>query len=78
MEEQSHSIKSLFDQLGLESTDQAIEVFIKQHTLPSQQRLDEAGFWNEHQSAFLKESIESDADWAVVADTLSALLRQSQ
>ena len=71
-----HTIASLFDQLGLESSEQAIDEFIRSHQpLPASTELHSAGFWSESQSAFLKQVKDEDADWAEVVDQLDARLR---
>jgi len=47
METPIHSLTSLFDQLGLVSTDQAIETFIDEHqSLQGNIELREADFWS--------------------------------
>ena len=72
-----HSITALFDQLGLESSDEAIEQFIKTTgPLPADQPLYQADCWNASQSAFLKNMIDEDADWAEVVDQLNARLHK--
>lgn len=71
-----HPLSELFDQLGLESSDQAIEAFIERYKpLPSDTTLPEAPFWNESQRHFLRESLADDADWAEAVDHLDARLR---
>lgn len=76
MESQIHSLNSLFDQLGLDASDEAIDHFIALHTpVPPHLRLHEADFWNASQAAFLKEVIDEDADWAELVDQLDAMLR---
>lgn len=71
-----HSINALFDQLGLQSDDQAIEKFIAEHSpLPAEVKLSEALFWNESQKTFLHQMKAEDADWAEVVDQLDAMLR---
>ena len=76
MEEPVHSLKSLFDQLGLDSTDQGIEAFVNEHKpLPGNLELYEADFWNPAQAAFLKEAKDEDADWAEIVDQLNVMLR---
>lgn len=72
---EAHSMTVLFQQLGLDSSEAAIDDFIQTHHLPDHIALDEATFWSSHQSLFLKEMIEEDADWALVVDNLSSLLR---
>ena len=76
MEQPVHNLSSLFDQLGLEHNDQAIDDFISLHRpLPAGMRLHEADFWNASQAAFLQEAVEEDADWAAVVNSLDAMLR---
>jgi hypothetical protein len=76
METPIHSLNSLFDQLGLDSTDQAIETFIDGHRpLAGNIELHEADFWSASQASFLKEERDEDADWAEIVDQLNALLR---
>jgi hypothetical protein len=77
METPFHSIVSLFDQLGLDSSDKGIDEFIAKHK-PLQANIDlsKAEFWNDSQAAFLKQEIEEDADWAELVDQLDAMLRE--
>ncbi len=76
MESPIHSMTSLFDQLGMDSSDQAIEIFIDDNRpLASNIELHEAEFWNASQASFLKQEIDEDADWAEIVDQLDALLR---
>jgi hypothetical protein len=72
-----HNLESLFKQLGLDSTNEAIEAFINENKpVPGHVALHNAEFWNESQSAFLQEAIQADGDWAEVVDELNALLRK--
>lgn len=76
MESPIHSLSSLFDQLGLDSSNQAIEDFIDSHRpLDGGIELHRADFWNPAQASFLKQEKDEDADWAEVVDELDALLR---
>lgn len=76
MELPTHNLASLFAQLGLESTEEAIESFIKKNSpLPEDLKLHEADFWNPSQAAFLKQELDADADWAEIVDQLNAMLR---
>ena len=76
MESPIHSLNSLFDQLGLDSTDQAIEIFIDDHRpLQANIELHETGFWSTSQASFLKQAKDNDADWAEIVDQLDVLLR---
>jgi hypothetical protein len=71
-----HSIYSLFDQLGLDSSEQGINAFVAKHgSLPSNVKLHQADFWNEAQRTFIQQMIDEDADWAEIVDELDAKLR---
>lgn len=77
MEPPIHNLVSLFKQLGLENTHEAIEDFIcRNRPVPSDLMLHEAKFWSASQASFLKEAIEVDADWAEIVDELNVLLRR--
>ncbi|MDG6773910.1 DUF2789 domain-containing protein [Thiomicrorhabdus sp. ZW0627] len=76
MEAPVHSLNSLFEQLGLPSSDAEIDAFINTHkTMADTTHLPDAPFWTPSQSAFLTEAIDDDADWAEVVDQLDAMLR---
>ena len=76
MEKFSHTINTLFEQLGLNSTDKAIEEFIKQHSpVCAQLPLYKANFWSSSQADFLRQALEEDSDWTSAVDTLSTMLR---
>ena len=71
-----HSLTSLFNQLGLDSSETAIEAFIaKNRPLEGHITLCQADFWSASQASFLAQGIAEDADWAEVIDHLDALLR---
>lgn len=72
----THSIHSLFDQLGLDSSDQGINAFVAEHgSLAANVKLHQADFWTAAQGAFLQQMIDEDADWAEIVDELDARLR---
>lgn len=76
MEQHIHDIGSLFEQLGMDNSVEAINEFInKNNPVPGYVELHHAGFWNTAQSSFLKQAIDEDADWAQVVDQLDAMLR---
>ena len=78
MEAPIHNLVSLFKQLGLDNTSEAIEGFINRNRpVPDNLALHEAEFWSESQASFLKEAIEADADWAEIVDELNVLLRRA-
>ncbi|TQV87230.1 DUF2789 domain-containing protein [Aliikangiella coralliicola] len=76
MEQPIHNLISLFNQLGLDSSDEAIKDFIgRNKPIPDDVELHNADFWNVSQSSFLKQVIDDDADWAEVVDQLNVMLR---
>ena len=76
MEPHIHSLVSLFDQLGLDSTDKSIEDFINRNNpLPGNVELHKADFWSSSQASFLKQVKDEDADWADIVDQLDTMLR---
>ncbi|MEX1668300.1 DUF2789 family protein [Zhongshania guokunii] len=78
MEVEAHSLASLFKQLGLDNTEQAIQDFIKINApLSSGVELHKAHFWSASQSSLLQQSKDDDADWAEIVDQLDAMLRRS-
>ncbi|WP_028866145.1 DUF2789 family protein [Psychromonas aquimarina] len=79
MEMQNHPLSSLFDQLGLDSSEQDIFDFITEYgPFLRTEELHHACFWSESQAAFLKEAKSDDADWAEVVDQLDAMLRAKE
>ena len=76
MEKPTHSMTSLFVQLGLPSEPHEINQFIESHRPVSTEiHLYDAPFWKPAQAAFLRENIMIDADWAVIIDQLNVALR---
>lgn len=76
MEQHHHDLNALFEQLGMDASPAAIQTFVRAHRpLAADIKLAEAPFWSASQSAFLREKVKEDADWAVVVDTLDAMLR---
>lgn len=77
MQTSANSLNTLFTQLGLDDSDEAIDKFIREHApIPATVTLSEAPCWNESQRKLLAESIANDADWTQVVDQLDALLRK--
>lgn len=71
-----HTLSSLFDQLGLVSTDEAINKFLtKNQPLSGDTELHMADFWSASQATFLKEEKEKDGDWTDIIDQLDVSLR---
>ncbi|HEY9051303.1 MAG TPA: DUF2789 domain-containing protein [Gammaproteobacteria bacterium] len=77
MEPPVHSLTSLFNQLGLDSSEQGIDKFINNNKpLPGSLELHNAKFWNSSQASFLKQVKEEDADWVEIVDQFDAMLRK--
>ncbi|MCU7555837.1 DUF2789 domain-containing protein [Alteromonas sp. ASW11-19] len=71
------TMQDLFVQLGLDSSDEAIDNFIEKHRgMNDSRHIEEAPFWNDSQSEFLKSALEDDAEWAEVIDQLNVQLHQ--
>lgn len=66
----------LFQQLGLDSSESAIQQFIESHQLDAQISLLDADFWSDGQRQFLTEKIKSDGEWALVVDQLNESLHE--
>jgi hypothetical protein len=75
MDTSTHSMRDLFAQLGLSTSDTAIEAFISNNHLEVEIPLEKAAFWSAGQAQFIREAIQQDADWAELVDQLDAQLR---
>ena len=72
-----HNLASLFKQLGLDTSNQAIEDFINRNKpLLDSVKLYKADFWNASQASIWESALHEDADWADVVDELNVLLRE--
>lgn len=76
MQPSFHPMKELFEQLGLDSSEAAIEAFIaRNRPIPGNVPLAEADCWTDSQRHFLEEALADDADWAEAVDHLDARMR---
>ncbi|OTG80633.1 DUF2789 domain-containing protein [Acinetobacter sp. ANC 4648] len=66
----------LFEQLGLDSSEEAIAKFIETHQLGADMLMVQADFWTDAQRQFLEEKIKSDGEWAIVVDQLNEALHE--
>ena len=73
-----YTINDLFAQLGLDSSDEAIENFIQNNQLPDNITLREAPFLDDQQKMFIQEEWRLDAVWSLVIDELNARLHKGQ
>lgn len=67
---------NLFEQLGLDSNEQAIAQFIETHQLHADTLIADAEFWTDGQRQFLLEKIKSDGEWAIIVDQLNESLHE--
>jgi len=79
MQSPTHSLPSLFKQLGLKDDPVSIDQFIASHSpIRPKMHLANAFFWSKSQAQFLRDGILEDADWAEVVDQLDVLLRKGR
>ena len=69
--EPEYNMNELFAQLGLNSSDEAIDSFIEKNQLAKEEKLIESTVWNDSQRAFLQEEWNKDAAWVEVIDDLN-------
>jgi len=69
--EPEYNMNELFAQLGLDSSDEAIDSFIEKNQLAKEEKLTESDVWNDNQRMFLQEEWEKDAAWVEVIDDLN-------
>ena len=69
--EPEYNMNELFAQLGLDSSDEAIDSFVENNKLAREEKLIEAAVWNDSQRAFLQEEWNKDAAWVEVIDDLN-------
>ncbi|WP_350560082.1 DUF2789 family protein [Psychrobacter sp. CAL346-MNA-CIBAN-0220] len=75
--EPDYTINDLFAQLGLDSSDQAIDNFVEKHQLAKDEKLIESDVWNDNQRMFLQEEWEKDAAWVEIIDDLNVRMHPS-
>lgn len=76
MESGAHSLRNLFEQLGLPAGEADVAAFVEAHRpLAAGIALADAPFWSKAQAQFLREEIAEDADWAEMVDQLNLMLR---
>ena len=74
MDTSNHAFRSLFVQLGLNSSNEAIAEFIGSHKLKGGEPIDQANFWTPAQAEFFRESWLEDSDWVGVIEQLNTVL----
>lgn len=78
MEQPSHELKTLFDQLGLPSEGTAIDDFIMAHPLDPNTKLVDAPFWSDQQQDLLRQWLLADGEEAVLVDQLNVRLHDGR
>ncbi|WP_434563693.1 DUF2789 family protein [Pseudomonas sp. R1-6] len=78
MEQPSHELSTLFDQLGLPSDGKAIDDFIMAHPLDPNTKLVDAPFWSNQQQDLLREWLLADGEEAVLVDQLNVRLHDGK
>jgi len=76
MDETTPSMTTLFQQLGLNESHEAIAQFIRDNQLPADVTITKADIWTDSQRQFLSEQLGADAAWALVVDQLNEALHQ--
>lgn len=76
MDTTPQDLSHLFDQLGIDSSEENIDKFIADNQIPKNVLISQAGFWSESQKSFLREAIDEDAQWSELIDHLDALIRR--
>ncbi len=74
MDFHNHSIRTLFQQLGLNDSNEAIDKFIQNHPLAKNINLTAAPFCSPAQATLLQEVFQKNADWAEIVDELDIRL----
>ncbi len=69
--EPEYNMNELFAQLGLDSSDEAIDKFVAENQLSSEEKLIEADVWTDSQRMFLQEEWQKDAAWVEIIDDLN-------
>ncbi len=75
--EADYTMNDLFAQLGLDSSDEAIDSFIENNPLAKDEKLIEASIWSEQQRIFLQEEWKKDAAWVEIIDDLNVRMHPS-
>ncbi|WP_367105610.1 DUF2789 family protein [uncultured Psychrobacter sp.] len=72
--EPDYTMNDLFAQLGLDSSDEAIDNFIENNKLAKEEALIDSNIWSDNQRMFLQEEWRKDAAWVEVIDELNVRL----
>ena len=70
------NINMLFEQMGMDSDDAAVEQFIQENQLPQSLELSDAPFWSDSQRKCLKDEYRADEGWIEIIDELNTRLHK--
>ena len=76
MTDGERNINMLFEQMGMDGDDAAVEQFIQENQLAQSVQLSDAPFWSDNQRKFLKEEYHADAGWIEIIDELNTRLHK--
>ena len=76
MTDGERNINMLFEQMGMDGDDAAIEAFIQKNQLPQSVKISYATFWTDNQRKFLKDEYRADAGWIEIIDELNTRLHK--
>jgi len=76
MTDGERNINMLFEQMGMDGDDAAVEQFIQENQLPQSVELSDAPFWSDSQRKFLKDEYRADAGWIEIIDELNTRLHK--
>ncbi len=75
MDTSAHDLETLFAQLGLDNSPEAIAAFVSRHRLSDDVLLHRGDFWTPMQAQFIRDALREDSDWVPAVDQLNTLLR---
>ena len=74
MDTSTHTMETLFQQLGLSTNSTSVEAFISNNHLPQNIPLEQAACWSAGQAQFIHDALEQDSDWSELVNQLDAQL----
>lgn len=74
MDMSANNIETLFAQLGLDNSAEAIAQFAMSHRLSKDVYVNNAPYWNDGQRHFLQDALRQDSEWSETVDLLNVML----
>ncbi len=74
MDMSANNLETLFAQLGLNNSQEAMTRFAASHMLPKDVYVNNAPYWNDGQRHFLQDALRQDSEWSEAVDQLNILL----